>query len=227
MSASRAQRSETAPGSGGVSLRQLASPQAAAIVELRGQIVDGDLLPGAKIFPDQLARQLGLSKAPVQEALRVLEAGGEVVHRAHQGFSVVELDREELQEIFHLRRMLENDALRQAARRLTEMDLERLAELAVAVAAADPTDRLGQWAAEKRFFAAIFALAGSPREVRLIEQLWGPCAPYTARAISELDLDDGTPAAMVAALRAADSAEAVRLLNERRKHLHDVLKRLV
>jgi len=207
-----------------LSLRQLASPLHAAIAELRGQIVEGELEPGEKILPEQLARQLGLSKAPVQEALRILEAGGEVVHRSHQGFSVVQLDQDELREIFRLRKLIENDVLRIAARKAGTGDLDRLAAAAAAISAVDRSDRLGQWSAEKQFFGVLFELAGSAREVRMIEQLWGPCAPYTARAIPELSLDDGSPGAIVSALRSGDTAAALKTLNERRKHVYDVLR---
>ncbi len=104
----------------------LATAQQHAVEALRAMIVSGALRPGQRVNQDQVAESLGLSVAPVREALRVLEQEGQVTYRPRRGYFVTELRVEDLQEIYELRRLLEERAARHALPTLDEDAFERI-----------------------------------------------------------------------------------------------------
>jgi DNA-binding GntR family transcriptional regulator len=108
---------------------------------LRADILRGRHRPGRRLGEVGLARELGMSRTPVREALRRLAADGLVELSANRGARVVEHDAADLDCVFVLRAHAEGIAARTAARTATEDDVEELQRLAVAVAdAARPED---------------------------------------------------------------------------------------
>lgn len=82
------------------------------IYQLRDAIISGALKPGDRLLQAELADQLGVSRMPVREALRRLEAEGLVVLQPYRGALVAGLSSEELAEIYEIRIALETLALR-------------------------------------------------------------------------------------------------------------------
>ena len=78
---------------------------------LREAIVSGLLQPGDRLMQEELAERLGVSRMPVREALRRLEAEGLVVLQPYRGALVANLSSTELQELYELRIALETLAL--------------------------------------------------------------------------------------------------------------------
>src|SRR5512145_2010478 len=93
------------------------------------RIVSGEYEPGARLVETRIAQELGVSQAPVREALRDLEQLGCIVHEPFRGCSVRAFSAGELLEAFPVRAALEALAARLAAERITENELLRLAEL--------------------------------------------------------------------------------------------------
>lgn len=114
--------------------RRLLSVQVREAIE--GQILDGALREGDQIVEYQLARQLGISQAPVREALRTLERDGLVVTRPHRGTFVRRVSRREAAERYSLGMELEAFAARLAMPRLTEADFRTLQGIIDEMAAA-------------------------------------------------------------------------------------------
>jgi DNA-binding GntR family transcriptional regulator len=96
---------------------------------LMERIIEGHYKPGARLIETQIARELGVSQAPVREALRELESVGMVESLAFRGARVRKPTREELIEAFPVRAALESLAAGEAARRITEPQLRQLEEL--------------------------------------------------------------------------------------------------
>lgn len=91
---------------------------------LRGMLMDHAVAPGARITIDALARQLEVSATPVREALARLEADGLVRKRPLAGYSATPLlTREEFEELFDMRSILETATARRAASRFAARDL--------------------------------------------------------------------------------------------------------
>ena len=128
------------------------------------RILDGDYEPGARLVETRIAQELGVSQAPVREALRDLEQLGCIVHEPFRGCSVRAFSAEELIEAFPVRAALEALAARLAAERISEAELLRLAELLDTMhAAAADGDAHGQSQANAAFHATIVRAAGNPR----------------------------------------------------------------
>ena len=79
--------------------------------QLREAIVSGYLQPGDRLMQEELAERLGVSRMPIREALRRLEAEGLVVLQPYRGALVANLSSSELQELYELRIALETLAL--------------------------------------------------------------------------------------------------------------------
>jgi DNA-binding GntR family transcriptional regulator len=77
---------------------------------LKERIIKGDFRSGEKIFEVNIARQLGVSRTPVREALRELAAEGFVRMEPNLGVMVIDFFLEDLQEVLQLRRLLEGFA---------------------------------------------------------------------------------------------------------------------
>jgi DNA-binding GntR family transcriptional regulator len=162
--------------------RRPPTAQEAVLVEVRARILRGDIAPGTPVRQEDLAASLGVSRVPVREALRMLESEGHVTYIPHRGYRVTELDLDELEEIYHLRALIEDDLARRA---LAGNDPEHVAAVRtaharlVAVERADPTDPLTMAAANRAFHWVI--LRPTPRAERILTTLWDASEVYRAR----------------------------------------------
>lgn len=105
--------------------------------EVQRRIVDGRLQPGERIFEDQLAHELDVSRNPVREALQALELEGFVELEPRRGARVAVISTERANDLFELREALEGMVARLAAQRRTDQqlqDLQRVASLGATAA---------------------------------------------------------------------------------------------
>src|SRR6266568_3041896 len=94
--------------------------------QLRDRIFAGELLPGMFLDEARLAEQLGISRTPLREALKVLTAEGLVRHEPRRGCFVREVTGKDLDEIFPVIALLEGRCAREAALNATDADLQAL-----------------------------------------------------------------------------------------------------
>jgi DNA-binding GntR family transcriptional regulator len=97
--------------------------------EIRNRITDGAVTPGTKLVERELAAELGVSRIPVREALRMLETEGFVQVVPRKGVVVRELSREDVEELFDVRQALEVLACRRAAERATTVELATMRQI--------------------------------------------------------------------------------------------------
>jgi DNA-binding GntR family transcriptional regulator len=100
-----------------------------AFETVRSQILRRELAPGIKINQASLADQLGISLVPLREALRKLEAEGLVQIVPHRGVFVCPISRDELEDLYTIRMLLEGMATRAAVARLTDDHVAKLSAL--------------------------------------------------------------------------------------------------
>jgi DNA-binding GntR family transcriptional regulator len=100
----------------------------AATELIRSAIVDGRLHPGQRLKEEELARELGISRTPVREALLMLQAEGLVDASPNRGAKVRTHTAGDLDDLYQLRALLEGHAARRAAGRLTDEALASLHE---------------------------------------------------------------------------------------------------
>jgi DNA-binding GntR family transcriptional regulator len=181
---------------------------------LRQAILEGTLAGGTRLLQEEIARQLGVSTTPVREALRDLATDGLVRIDAHRTCTVTQLTFAELCEIHDLCRLLEPEAMREAAAVIDD------ATLAAAQALADQMraeSRAGQWAElNRRFHALLVDATPSDRLRRILAGLRDSSAPYVALAIRgrgfvQMEAANDQHEELLAALRQRDGQRAAAL----------------
>ena len=95
---------------------------------LRRGILTGELKPGERLMEIHLANRLGVSRTPVREAFRQLEADGLIENIPNRGAFVTGLSRRDISDLFDLRALFEIQAVEWAIRRMTDEDIDALRE---------------------------------------------------------------------------------------------------
>jgi DNA-binding GntR family transcriptional regulator len=151
-----------------------AAPQSAAAAAtevLRNAIIDGTLEPGHELGEQDLARQLGVSRTPVREALVVLEADGLVEMTRSRAARVKILDRAERVEMYELRARIEGYMARRAAEEATAAQLHDLFESCDRYAAALAEDVLVLRRENLYFHRKVFEASRAKRAPLLVRGL--------------------------------------------------------
>ena len=148
------------------------SSAAQALAYIRERLVSGEFAAGTRLIEESLARDLGISRTPVREAIRTLVADGFLRFRPNAGAFVAEWSDEDIRQIFDLRTILESQIAEAAALSMTP------AQLAGLEATQEKLDRLGaaktaraieqRNALNRRFHAVI---AEASRKARLAAAL--------------------------------------------------------
>ena len=97
--------------------------------QIRSEIVKGELIPGESVTEMGLAKDCGVSRTPVREALRQLELEGLVELIPNKGAVILGISPEDICDIYQIRAMLEGSVAERAAQKATEDDLKRLTEI--------------------------------------------------------------------------------------------------
>jgi DNA-binding GntR family transcriptional regulator len=191
---------------------------------LLSRVMSGEYPPGSRLVETRIAQELGVSQAPVREALRDLEQLGCVEYAPFRGSSVRALSVADLLEAFPVRSALEALACRLAAGRITDAQLERLAALIGEMRAAADDPR-AESAADSDFHATIVEAAGNAT----LSRQWSQLLPH-ARTFISMTLPESTRGSVAErhvpildALRRRDPEAAAAAMEE---HLADVAARL-
>lgn len=119
---------------------------------LKAMILGQKLGPGAKIYQEKLADDLGVSRTPVVNALKKLEQERLIVAVPRKGFYVRRFSPEEMIRIFELREVLEGLAARRAAARITDAQLVKLRGFFQGMKVSDQAREVERYAEEDRRF---------------------------------------------------------------------------
>ncbi|WP_399890150.1 GntR family transcriptional regulator [Streptomyces sp. BBFR51] len=147
-------------------------PAHSVCTAIRDDIVAGVHGRGSRLTEELLARRYGVSRVPVREALRTLEAEGFVVTRRHAGACVAEPTEQEAADLLETRTLLEPLGASRAARRRTEAHLKvlrglvRLGQERARQGTFEDLRSLGGW-----FHETLAQAAGSPSLTALLTQL--------------------------------------------------------
>jgi DNA-binding GntR family transcriptional regulator len=112
---------------------------------LRERILNGEIKEGEALVQDVIAQEYDVSRMPVREALRQLEACGLVEMKIHKGAVVTSLPTEQIAELYDLRAMLECDMLARAIPRMTDEHLSRARAILADLEASFKQQDIGSW----------------------------------------------------------------------------------
>jgi DNA-binding GntR family transcriptional regulator len=189
--------------------------------ELRSMIARGTLSPGMRLGQTELASQFNASRVPVREALKLLSSEGIVDHDPNRGFFVTRLSRDEAEQLFALRHLVEDELMRTvewpSEEQIKELEVsaQRLEELL------DKGDRQAWWIEHRQFHTSIFNL--SPKKIVMREalRLWAltdrfrALLPLPRRPSEEREVVNKQ--GVIDALRSKDRAKLIASRRNRRE----------
>ncbi|MCB4379217.1 GntR family transcriptional regulator [uncultured Tateyamaria sp.] len=111
-----------------------------AYAQLLAAIRTGEFAPGDRLRETDVADRLNLSRTPVREALRRLEADGIVEHRPRLGAVIRQLSHAELVELYEMRIVLERTAAEMAAKHAAAAEIDALRDLNSAMSKGSPAE---------------------------------------------------------------------------------------
>lgn len=146
---------------------------------LHNAIISGELPAGSRLRIRDVAEQVGTSVMPVREAIRRLEEGGFAHREPHKGAVVKGLTLEELVHVYDVRKVLEREAARLGAERITAEGCSRMeAEygfMRAAIAEGRIEDHLRL---DEALLTHLYEASGNPVLVKTIQNLWLQCRAY-------------------------------------------------
>jgi DNA-binding GntR family transcriptional regulator len=198
---------------------------------IRKLIFDRVLRPGQRIDEQALARDFGISRTPLREALKVLHNEGLVRLVPRRGCFVAELSDRDLDEIYEMVALLESTAAARAAELATPAEVAKLRRV---------TQRMAQMAAEgqhKRYFEAnlaahdlVLEIAGNRWQKDMIQYLRAMCrlSPYVSigKIPGRLEQSLGEHQELLAAIEARDPQRARDVMRRHVVHTRSALRKL-
>lgn len=146
---------------------------------LRDSIITGALPPGTRLLETDLAKELGISRGTLREALRMLENEGLVESFPGRGSYVAHLSERDIREVYSLRSLLEKEAVRLAIDNMTQDDVRQLQRtLDRMIEAADRGDAAEVNQYDLRFHQTIWALAEHQRLQEVLEGILSQVRMY-------------------------------------------------
>jgi len=124
---------------------------------LRKKILDGTVPPGTVLSQVQLAQEIGVSRTPLREALRMLQKEGLVLAEHNHRVRVADIDIGELESFYASSIMLESLAIALSVPRLTQDDFDKLASALDQMHAASERRDMQSWDEGNRQFHAVLS----------------------------------------------------------------------
>lgn len=193
---------------------------------IRARILNGTLAPGIELRQEALAEQFGVSRIPVREALRHLQAEGLVRHERYKRAIVVSHSLDEILELLDIRIALETRALKLSIPRMKRSDFARAGSILAQYSASDKPRVWSELNLE--FHLALYGPSARPRLVRMIEDGVRGLDRFLRVHISTVVGRDDPQAehhAILRACAAGDDARAVALLEQHIEHTKAALVR--
>ncbi|MDD7740848.1 MAG: GntR family transcriptional regulator [Fusicatenibacter sp.] len=139
---------------------------------LRQAILKGELKPGERLMEIKLANQLGVSRTPIREAIRMLELEGLVIMVPRKGAQVAKITEKDLKDVLEVRLGLEDLATRLACQRISREQLEELCRASRNFEKLLNSDDLQALAeADVAYHDVIYKATGNPRLIQLLNNL--------------------------------------------------------
>jgi DNA-binding GntR family transcriptional regulator len=144
--------------------------------DLREAILAGEFAPGTRIRQEVLAARYGASRAPVREALRILEADGLVTLVANTGAWIARLSLDECAELYQIREQIEPLLLGRSIPGLDRATIARLTDLQDEMAATDEVETFLRL--DREFHLLSYSAAETTLLGELVHRLWNTTQHY-------------------------------------------------
>lgn len=200
------------------------------VSRIHDMLTSMELLPGQALRQEALAERLGVSRAPVREALGILHSEGVLHHERNVGYTVKRLTAAELDQTYLMRRALEAELIR-VLPEFTDDHIQELTALNDAMADAAATgDVLAMRRLNHEFHFSIMRAAGMDLVLHELARIWSMSEAYRSLYLFEQASRDrvvAEHARIIDALRRHDLAEVERLLDAHRAEVPAQLAALI
>jgi DNA-binding GntR family transcriptional regulator len=197
-----------------------------AYAVLREAIVSNVLKPGTRLRADDLAKKLGVSKTPVREALRKLQAEDLITLQPGNALTVKSISEEQLFEIYYTREALEGMAARLAAENAGQIELAKLRAIHDEMKARGAAGNLKHFRnLSGEFQLALYRAARNDTLYRLLKHLQEQIRQFGGTTLSRPGRAKEVTAyakALVAAIERRDGDAAERIARENRRRTLDL-----
>lgn len=195
---------------------------------LRREIIAGQVDQDETLVETALAKRLGVSRTPVREALKKLEQDG-LIERHERGLRVRKRSAEEILEIYEVRIVLEEFAVRLAAQRRTPFDLARLQAAHEQMASRRPDTAPEQISINRLFHQALWRAAHNATLTDQLQRLTDHVSRYSSTTLgSDGRWDEAVRehAAILEAVSNSDTEGAARVASQHFKSARDIRLRM-
>ncbi|MFD2419315.1 GntR family transcriptional regulator [Amycolatopsis pigmentata] len=220
------ERTATLPAPTLTDLEPVNRESTAAIIarQLREAIMNGSLPPGTQLGETELAGQFEVSRGPLREAMQRLVSEGLLRSERHRGLFVIDLEPEDVRDIYAARLAIEREAVLRVLRGDPERVADLLAEAVRDMAAATDGAQVGE--ADIRFHETLVAASESKRLQRMARTLLietRMCLSALRRTYSSDEERVTEHKRITEAIRIGDEDAALTLLEA---HMDDAVRRL-
>ncbi|TDD31057.1 GntR family transcriptional regulator [Actinomadura sp. KC06] len=193
-----------------------------AVARIREMITVMELLPGQQIRQEDMASRLSVSRAPIREALGILQSEGVLDYQRNVGYSVKRLTVQDLEQAYLMRRVLEREVIA-ALPDLTDEQLEELENINGRIKqAGDDADVLTIQRLNNDFHFYIFRASGLDLIVDELRRIWSLTEAYRSVYLYEAEARERIVhehASIVDALRRGDRDAVVELSDQHRSRV--------
>ncbi len=137
-------------------------------------IIKNELKPGEQIKEGDMANRFDISRPPIREAFKTLEAEGLIIKKSRKGVFVVEMNKNDLWEVYTLKAVLYESALDSAMQTMTDLqidDLQSIVNRMEACVLSDPADIRNYQKLHSAFHLKIMEMAGNQRLKKIASSL--------------------------------------------------------
>lgn len=187
-----------------------------AYIRLKEAIRSGELKPGQRVRESEMADRLHVSRTPVREAFRRLEADGLLSFAPYRGMVISELDHQAVMELYFMREVLEGTAAGLAARRASDAEVAILKEIVTSEPPATAVPKL-QAQHNRRFHSALYHAAHNRyllKTLNVLQDAMVLLGPTTLAIAGRSDTAHSEHAAIVEAIAARDPERAEEMMRE-------------
>lgn len=152
-------------------IKRLSIPETVA-ASLQQRILSGEFKEGDALIQETLANEYQVSRMPIREALRQLEATGLVAMQLHKGAVVTSIPLDQIAELFELRALLEGDILSHSVAKMTDGDLDLAAGILTQLEQAYEACEISRWGELNwQFHRSLYLAAGRAQTLALIQSV--------------------------------------------------------
>jgi DNA-binding GntR family transcriptional regulator len=200
---------------------------------LLNQILHGELHPGQQVKEQEIASSLGISRPPIREALKYLEADGLIVRRPNRGAFVATITEHDAWEIYTLKCSLYETATILAFDRISRGDVDRwetvIKEMEACVLS-DPPDVVRYQSLNQEFHDIMFRISGHQRLKKISRMLHHQMSRFSCISLmDEVHLKGSLRyhQEILEAIKAGDMERTIRITREHILKGLDIVKEII